>query len=846
MRPISLALILSLLACSGTKAEPTGTNAAPASQKNVAPLGSLAIARASFPTAIVPFAARAEGFVPSALRTLEAVAPLSSTGTQRLAVRALRGFDLELAPLGLRDVAGKLEDGSVVYAGAAPDTDVVLTFAGDGFEEVRILGSALAPTTMRWRVRRGAAVASMRVREGRVELLDESGVVQLSAAPMLATDALGVQRYATPRIERTAEGEELVASLDVTGLAFPIALDPGWSTVPPMAHKRNYATATVASDGTVFVVGGSDDTGAVNPTEEFDPKTNTWTGREQQPSATANVQSVRLGTGILVTGLGDGTRTGEFFTGSKAWALGWPKTTNTFANVHSLVALSDTQALVFGAFTQNSELFTYSSTPNWAAAGSLSVSRIDTTGAKLPDGRVIAMGGSVSPALFAKSVSVNTTEIWNPTTKTWSAGPNLLAKREAGKVVTLAGGALLLIGGRDTNVSPYVRLSSCEIWDPTTKTFKATGALADAREYHTATVLSTGKVLVVGGYGASGPLSTAELYDPATGKWTSAGVLANRRGGHVAALLGDGRVLVTGGHDTSVSLSLSEVFSQGANGAACDDGYQCVSGNCVDKTCCGSASCAADEVCTTGTCAKKGESMCTKDADCATGHCVDGVCCDTKCDQQCQACDLPGLVGKCSTVSGAPHGTRAACAGDGSMPVGGECGLQCDGKDLLGASTNCGMRSCKDGTETTVGVCDGAGRCGATPKTCDGYACGADACKTSCTSDSDCLSTHQCTGGKCVARGATCSDDGTTAIEPGGKQTNCSPFACKAGGCVQVCAASTDCVTGNICDGNGKCVADIGGTDSSGGCVMSPRKAGGAMFAFFALALVARLRRRSQ
>ncbi|NNM68790.1 MAG: hypothetical protein HKM00_02270 [Gallionella sp.] len=43
-------------------------------------------------------------------------------------------------------------------------------------------------------------------------------------------------------------------------------------------------------------------------------------------------------------------------------------------------------------------------------------------------------------------------------------------------------------------------------------TFTATGSLATARGLLTATLLSDGKVLVIGGYGTAGYLASAELY----------------------------------------------------------------------------------------------------------------------------------------------------------------------------------------------------------------------------------------------------------------------------------------------------------------------------------------------
>ena len=57
-------------------------------------------------------------------------------------------------------------------------------------------------------------------------------------------------------------------------------------------------------------------------------------------------------------------------------------------------------------------------------------------------------------------------------------------------------------------------LSSAELYDPATGTWTATGSLGTARDYHTATLLPSGKVLVAGGQGSG---NSAELYDPGLG-----------------------------------------------------------------------------------------------------------------------------------------------------------------------------------------------------------------------------------------------------------------------------------------------------------------------------------------
>ncbi len=86
-----------------------------------------------------------------------------------------------------------------------------------------------------------------------------------------------------------------------------------------------------------------------------------------------------------------------------------------------------------------------------------------------------------------------------------------------------------------------------EIYDPSADQWTITGSLATPREFHTATLLNSGQVLVAGSGGYTGYTAKCEIYDPSTGQWHNAASMATPRGFHTATLLNSGQVLVTGG-----------------------------------------------------------------------------------------------------------------------------------------------------------------------------------------------------------------------------------------------------------------------------------------------------------
>src|SRR5262249_34395831 len=123
----------------------------------------------------------------------------------------------------------------------------------------------------------------------------------------------------------------------------------------------------------------------------------------------------------------------------------------------------------------------------------------------------------------------------------------------------LSNGKVLVVGGFDNKGAP---LANTEIYDPVAKTFSATSNnMPNKAAGHTATLLLNGKVLVVGGGN-----STSEIYDPASNSWSAAGGIGGQRTYHTATLLPTGKVLIAGGSDQSGRTTNSALLFDPATG----------------------------------------------------------------------------------------------------------------------------------------------------------------------------------------------------------------------------------------------------------------------------------------
>ena len=147
----------------------------------------------------------------------------------------------------------------------------------------------------------------------------------------------------------------------------------------------------------------------------------------------------------------------------------------------------------------------------------------------------------------------------------WTTTGAMATARQDHSATLLSTGKVLVAGGRTLATSgSSIALSSSELFDPATKTWSPTGSMslptASPRWSHTATQLATGsnpntsgKVLVAGGFNGSVSLATTQLYSVSAGTWAAGPSLSSARHQHTATILANGKVVVVGGLTTTSS-----------------------------------------------------------------------------------------------------------------------------------------------------------------------------------------------------------------------------------------------------------------------------------------------------
>lgn len=364
-----------------------------------------------------------------------------------------------------------------------------------------------------------------------------------------------------------ATGEVLVvAGTDGFPLATCEIYDPeddNWRLVGSLAVGRHGHTATLLPSGEVLVTGGLD--GSDTPlasVEVFDPSTETWSAGTAMVDARANHTSTLMHDGNVLVAGGDGAsailNTTEIFSPSTGlWSDG-PSLIIEGMTSHEAVLLQTGYVFLMFGRTQNgiSGECSEVNAGGWGDGQGIDEGFDASAAVVLPSGHVLVAGGMDDENYLGTSVIYfQYPFVWAGTV----SNPTAVARREGHSATVLTSGDLLLVGGID-DLGSFT--DSCEVYEPDTDAWRpAASPLAAARAAHTATLLPSGHVLVAGGADDSGVLASCEVFDTVTEAWTATGGLVTARRNHTATLLPSGRVVVTGGEDSGgTSLEAVEIF----------------------------------------------------------------------------------------------------------------------------------------------------------------------------------------------------------------------------------------------------------------------------------------------
>lgn len=232
---------------------------------------------------------------------------------------------------------------------------------------------------------------------------------------------------------------------------------------------------------------------------------------------------------------------------AQTWQFTATGSLNTSRYSHTATQLPDGRVLIAGGrsdYSASAELYD-PVTGTFTATGSMNTTRNGHTATLIPNGKVLMVGGT--------GYAPGSTELYDPATGAFTATGSLTPARHGHTATLLPNGKVFIAGGRYYDGNKWTTMASSALYDPATGTFTATGSMGEARESHTATLLTNGKVLITGGLHWAGQpgtwtMASAEVYDPATGMFMATGSMNALRNSHTATLLPNGTVLVIGGN----------------------------------------------------------------------------------------------------------------------------------------------------------------------------------------------------------------------------------------------------------------------------------------------------------
>ena len=158
---------------------------------------------------------------------------------------------------------------------------------------------------------------------------------------------------------------------------------------------------------------------------------------------------------------------------------------------------------------------------------------------------------------------LNITEIYSTTTDTWMTGMPMPTAR-AGLASASIGHKIYVIGGRNTTAprpigGMYV-MNTVEVYDMVTNTWSSATSLNKARSDLVA-VAHGGKIYAIGGWDGTNVVATVEVYNPTKDTWTMLTDMPTARSNLVAETKGNTIYAIGGVNDSLTYLDTTEAYN---------------------------------------------------------------------------------------------------------------------------------------------------------------------------------------------------------------------------------------------------------------------------------------------
>lgn len=364
-------------------------------------------------------------------------------------------------------------------------------------------------------------------------------------------------------------GGDMVRSDDVTNINVFCGPTPSgnFSPAASLATPRYMHSATLLTNGKVLVAGGfhipnSGGDFTLASTELYDPVSDTWSPAGSLAIARSLHTATLLPNGkVLVVG-GYNWITGTTYASAELYdqaADSWSSAgdMSVARQYFTTTLLRNGKVLVVGGMdaagiTSSADIYDPTSN-SWSSAASLATARFLHNATLLANGKVLVTGGRTG------TPSLTSAELYDPITNTWSQTGSLTTARSGHSSNILPSGKVVVTGGdNETGL-----VASAELYDPVNETWSSAGNLSVARTGHSSitTLLPTAMVIVSGGYDLTSAYANAEMYDPSSNTWIATGSLAAARSDHTATLMSNGRMLIVGGTVThGDGLNSAEIY----------------------------------------------------------------------------------------------------------------------------------------------------------------------------------------------------------------------------------------------------------------------------------------------